>query len=200
MIENLPVRLGVPYTNSEPNYYARMTTRAWAIPMADPLSNNEPQNVAFFGDVGVFGATGFEPKFSNQEIGFILGMCTGCFYRTEIVRVIRWPFSNQPPGHTIKWLAMGVGTIAVWAELAGAGWTIQEGETVGGGPALPTHTIVEPNEVGAVELDQFPGAFEPLAFSPVTLTNKPAQFKWCGAEGKFYPIVQAPSGTGIPTS
>lgn len=198
MDEDVPVRLGVAATAAEPHFYAKLRTACWAIPMLDPLQNNYPQNVSHFGDIGIMGSQGFSPKFLNQEIAFIFGLCKGVFFHNDVVRVIRWPWSRQPPGHDYKWCAVGAGMLSVWADGGAPTWTIQQGEWIDGTPTNP-HTIVEPNDVGSVGAEQFPGSMTPLALDDITLIQgKPVQFKWCGAEGLFYPVVQAPDGAGAP--
>jgi hypothetical protein len=201
MIENLPVRLGSS-PGVEPQYYARLTTAAWAIPVTDPLANWRSLyggSVSHFGTVGLFGSAGFEPKLSNQEIAFVAGLCKGAFYRNEIVRVIRWPFTGQPPGADYRWMAVGCGTIKPWAEYSGGGWVIQPGETINGGQPFPSHTLTEWEEGNSVLPDSFPYQLAPLDNDPPELNiDKPAQFAWCGAQAVFTPILQAPTGTGIP--
>lgn len=190
MLENIPTRLGST-GSTEPEWYALMANAAWSIPTINPF--NEPDPNIFSGKVGRLTPAGWVADFEDLEIAFILGCCTGAFYRTEVVRVIRWPFRSQPIGHTFKWIAIGTGTIAAWATRSGAGWEIERGTSIGGGP-VPPHSIVTPPPIGGTlgTLDAFPGAFAPLAANTVTLTQKPAHFRWCAAEGQFYPVVQTP--------
>lgn len=189
MLDKLPSRL--PHTGAtEPDYYALLSKAAWSIPTVNPFLNPTPE--PFRGDVGRIGPAGFAPEFSNQEIAFLLGACSGVFYRTEVVRVIRWPFRQTIPGHNYKWCAVGLGTITAWATGTGSEWTITPGSSIGGGP-VPAHRIVAYSGTGTLgQLDAFPGKMAPLAANEVTLTSQPAQFKWCAAEGLFYPIVQVP--------
>jgi hypothetical protein len=197
MLENIPARLGIA-AGREPEWYAQLSNAAWSCPTIDPF--NDPDPNIFSGKVGRFTRTGWVPDFGESEICFMLGACSGAFYRTEVVRVIRWPFWRTIPGHDFKWIAVGLGTIAAWATFSGLGWEIMPGSSIGGGP-VPVHTIKEYNGSGTLgTLDAFPGQFAPLARTEVTLTQAPAQFRWCAAQGLFYPLVQVPTDSGIPAA
>jgi hypothetical protein len=174
-------------------YFAKLLKASWAIPAESAIADND-KNI-FSGEIGRMTPNGWEPQTANKEIAFLLGACSGCFFRGELVRVIRWPFSTPGyPGHKFEWVAIGAGVVDPWCTNSGSDWVIQGGVSINGGPISP-HKIVPHGDPGQVvgTQDAFPGNMTPLALVPPDLTGRPTQFKWCGAEGLFYPIVETPA-------